>query len=59
MQVFTNLLKNSIEAMPGGGNIFIHTAYRLESADNGRGNILIEIRDDGPGIPISIRHFHS
>ena len=55
VQVFTNLLKNSIEAMPGGGNIFIHTAYRLESADNGRGNILIEIRDDGPGIPISIR----
>ena len=51
VQVFTNLLKNSIEAMPDGGNIFIHTAYRRRSAENGRGNILVEIRDDGPGIP--------
>ncbi|KPJ78162.1 MAG: hypothetical protein AMJ54_04900 [Deltaproteobacteria bacterium SG8_13] len=55
VQVFTNLLKNSIEAMPDGGNIFIHTAYRQNNTGNGRGNILIEIRDDGPGIPDPIR----
>ena len=55
VQVFTNLLKNSIEAMPEGGNIFIQTAYRQKSAENGRGNIFIEIRDDGPGIPDPIR----
>ena len=55
VQVFTNLLKNSIEAMPDGGNIFIHTEYRQKGAGNGRENILIEIRDDGPGIPEPIR----
>ena len=50
-QVFINLLKNSIEAMPDGGNIHIQTLYQPKGSDNGRGNILIEIRDDGPGIP--------
>jgi signal transduction histidine kinase/HD-like signal output (HDOD) protein len=54
VQVFTNLLKNSIEAMPEGGNIFIQTAFRKKTRENGQGNILIEIRDDGPGIPDSV-----
>jgi signal transduction histidine kinase len=54
VQVFTNLLKNSIEAMPEGGNIFIQTAYRQKNAQPGRGDVLIEIRDDGPGIPQSV-----
>ena len=51
VQVFINLLKNSVEAMPQGGNISIRTAYRPKSAENQSGNILIEIQDDGPGIP--------
>ena len=56
VQVFTNILKNAIEAMPEGGNIFIQTAHRQRSAENGPGRILIEIRDDGPGIPESVMH---
>ena len=55
VQVFINLLKNAIEAMPEGGNIFIQTAYRPKSAGNGRGQVMIEIRDDGPGIPEPIK----
>ncbi len=51
VQVFINLLKNSIEAMPDGGNIFIQTVCRPKSAENGRRKIVVEIRDDGPGIP--------
>ena len=54
VQVFTNLLKNSIEAMPAGGNIFIHNCHRPKRTKNGEGHILVEIRDDGPGIPQSI-----
>jgi signal transduction histidine kinase len=43
-QVFLNLLKNSAEALDGrGGTICVGT--RLEEA-----SIMIEIRDDGPGI---------
>jgi signal transduction histidine kinase/HD-like signal output (HDOD) protein len=47
-QVFINLLKNSAEAMPEGGRIYITTAY--EPDKTGGGDIIITIRDDGPGI---------
>lgn len=42
-QVFLNLLKNSIEAMPTGGNIFI----RVERVEQ---NISITIKDEGIGM---------
>lgn len=42
-QVFINLIKNGIEAMSGGGNIFI------ETEDEGA-EVIIRIRDEGPGI---------
>ncbi|MEH7331912.1 ATP-binding protein [Neobacillus drentensis] len=45
-QVFLNLLKNAIEAMPDGGNIFVKVKEREE------GNISIKITDQGVGIPI-------
>ncbi|MGG0237813.1 PAS domain S-box protein [Bacillus rhizoplanae] len=44
-QVFINILKNAIEAMPHGGNIFIETMQ----AENH--SILINITDEGCGIP--------
>ncbi|MFB2532886.1 nitrogen regulation protein NR(II) [Paracoccus sp. p4-l81] len=58
VQVFLNLLKNAIEAAPGGrGTIRLHTFYdhalRLRGPD-GQGRTLplqIEVIDDGPGIP--------
>ena len=44
-QVFINILKNAIEAMPHGGNIFIRT-IQIENH-----SILISITDEGCGIP--------
>ena len=49
-QVFINLLKNSAEAMPEGGRIYMTTAYEPDKTGAGGGDIVITIRDDGPGI---------
>jgi signal transduction histidine kinase len=47
-QVWTNLIDNAIDAVEEDGNIKIRTAR-----ENDRG--LVEISDDGPGIPEEIR----
>jgi signal transduction histidine kinase len=47
-QVWTNLLDNAIDAVDGQGSITIRTA-----TENGR--VLVEIADDGPGIPEDVR----
>jgi len=49
-QVFINLLKNSAEAMPEGGRIYMTTAYEPDKTGAGDGDIVITISDDGPGI---------
>ena len=46
-QVILNLLKNSFEAMPSGGNIYIDTK-KIESESSGK--IEIRFRDTGYGI---------
>lgn len=43
-QVFINLIKNAIEAMPSGGRIHIHITHKREF-------ITIAITDEGMGIP--------
>jgi len=62
-QVFMNLIKNAMEAIPGGGNIGIKTSYipGLKKDDEGKrtgsanGKIQISVTDDGPGISEEIR----
>ncbi len=46
-QVILNLLKNSFEAMPSGGEIFIKTT---QIAENGSNFVQIMFKDTGPGI---------
>ena len=43
-QVWTNLVDNAIDAIEGNGNIKIRTAREKDQ-------VLVEISDDGPGIP--------
>src|SRR5215210_3387450 len=47
-QVWTNLIDNAIDAVDGQGRITVRTA-----SENGR--ILVEVADDGPGIPEDMR----
>ena len=47
-QVWTNLIDNAIDAMDGKGELTIHTAVENNC-------VLVEIRDDGAGIPAEIQ----
>ena len=47
-QVWTNLMENAIDAMAGKGKLRVRT-FRQEE------NVVVEIGDDGPGIPEAIR----
>jgi PAS domain S-box-containing protein len=49
-QVILNLLLNAQNAMPSGGNIEVVLEH-----DSDIGNVRIEVRDDGPGIPEELR----
>ena len=50
-QAFLNLLRNSLEAMPGGGKLSLETMARLV---RGREEVGVAISDNGPGIPAHI-----
>jgi signal transduction histidine kinase/HD-like signal output (HDOD) protein len=62
-QVFINLIKNSIEALPQGGNLYISTRHAsnnlgdkvLQDMGGNLGYVEITIRDDGPGIPDTLK----
>ncbi len=44
-----NLLLNAAQAMAGSGRIVVETTRRTD------GSVLVQVRDDGPGIPAEIR----
>jgi len=48
-QVWTNLIDNAIDAMDGKGEMRIRTCRELDS-------VLVEIQDNGSGIPTEIQH---
>jgi signal transduction histidine kinase len=43
-QVVINLLRNALEAMPGGGRVTLESAAR-------DGSVVLSVRDTGPGLP--------
>lgn len=47
-QVFTNVIKNAVEATADGGNIRIHSEAAQQSGQNG---VMVRVVDDGVGIP--------
>jgi len=47
-QVWTNLIDNAIDAMDGRGKLLVRTQAEFD-------RVLVEIRDNGPGIPPEIR----
>ncbi|HTB18769.1 MAG TPA: ATP-binding protein, partial [Bryobacteraceae bacterium] len=47
-QVWTNLIDNAIDAMGGKGRLIIRTSRELDF-------VLVEIIDNGPGIPESVK----
>jgi signal transduction histidine kinase len=47
-QIWTNLIDNAIEAMNGQGKLWVRTSAKPD-------HILVEINDDGPGIPPDIQ----
>jgi signal transduction histidine kinase len=47
-QIWTNLIVNAIDAMNGQGKLWVRTSAKP-------GHILVEIGDDGPGIPPEIQ----
>ena len=47
-QVWTNLIDNALDALDGKGHLFVRTASEGDQ-------VLVEIGDDGPGIPADIQ----
>ena len=54
IQVFLNLFKNAVEAMPRGGNLRVQTACRRVAEDQGQRQIIATVSDTGPGLASKI-----
>jgi two-component system nitrogen regulation sensor histidine kinase GlnL len=54
-QVFLNLVRNSCEAMEGGGDLTVRTRFERSAPQCGGGTAaIVEILDRGPGIPDAV-----
>ena len=57
LQVFLNLIRNGAQAMVGGGNLLVRTRFeRLAPQIGGRAAAVVEIKDEGPGIPPEVQN---
>jgi two-component system sensor histidine kinase PilS (NtrC family) len=57
-QILWNLLKNAIEAMPGGGELVIRVGLTANPSDHGAQGlqqVMIDIQDSGNGIPLDLQ----
>jgi len=55
-QVLTNLIVNAYEALDGEGHVSVTASdTRLQDGTGGCDAILVEVADDGPGIPADVR----
>ncbi len=52
-EVLVNLIVNACEVMPDGGNIWIEE--ETTESDEGGQIVLIRVKDEGPGVPESVR----
>ena len=50
-QVFLNLLKNAMEAMPKGGTITVRCGYSPNGISANEGAVTVEVEDTGIGVP--------
>jgi two-component system, NtrC family, sensor kinase len=57
LQILTNLTMNAIQSMPNGGAVQFAVARRRVHAPGGAeaDYLCVDVRDEGPGIPESIR----
>jgi PAS domain S-box-containing protein len=54
-QLFTNLLTNAYEAMEGRGRVTIRaSATRIDDGTGSREAVLVEVADEGPGMPADV-----
>jgi signal transduction histidine kinase len=54
-RTLTNLLRNAVQAMRGTGQISIRASQQDAEEPGVSGCVVLEIEDDGPGIPASHR----
>lgn len=51
-QVLLNLILNALDALPRGGTISVSVLTDLDAS--GREDLVIRVRDDGPGLPVTL-----